>query len=77
MQHPGKAGVESLHVGAVAVSITAPEVEGVTLEPGDIISTGTPAGVGNTTGTYLKPGNEMIAAIDSIGELHSSVISEK
>ena len=49
----------------------------VTLEPGDIISTGTPAGVGNTTGTYLKPGDEMIAAIGSIGELHSPVLSEK
>ena len=28
----------------------------VTLEPGDIISTGTPSGVGNTTGTYLHAG---------------------
>src|SRR5262249_54337925 len=29
----------------------------VTLEPGDIISTGTPSGVGSATGTYLKPGD--------------------
>jgi len=49
----------------------------VTLEPGDIISTGTPAGVGNTTGTYLKPGDQMSAAISSIGELHSPVLSEE
>ena len=28
----------------------------VTLEPGDLISTGTPSGVGSATGTYLKPG---------------------
>jgi 2-keto-4-pentenoate hydratase/2-oxohepta-3-ene-1,7-dioic acid hydratase in catechol pathway len=28
----------------------------VTREPGDIISTGTPAGVGWTTGTFLKLG---------------------
>jgi 2,4-didehydro-3-deoxy-L-rhamnonate hydrolase len=31
----------------------------VTLEPGDIISTGTPAGVGNTTGQYLQPGDQV------------------
>ena len=29
----------------------------VTLEPGDLISTGTPSGVGSATGTYLKPGD--------------------
>ncbi len=41
----------------------------VTLEPGDIISTGTPAGVGSTTNTFLKPGDELSATIASIGEL--------
>ena len=35
----------------------------VTLEPGDIISTGTPSGVGSATGTYLKPG-DVVAADD-------------
>lgn len=48
----------------------------VTLEPGDIISTGTPAGVGNTSGTYLKSGDAMIASISSIGELISRVEDE-
>ena len=48
----------------------------VTLEPGDIISTGTPAGVGNTTGTYLKPGDKLEASIDSIGTLVSPVAAE-
>ncbi len=46
----------------------------VTLEPGDIISTGTPAGVGNTTGTYVKPGDWLEAAIDGIGVLRSPVV---
>lgn len=45
----------------------------VTLEPGDIISTGTPAGVGNTTGTYLKSGDQVEASISSIGTLNSPV----
>jgi len=46
----------------------------VTLEPGDIISTGTPAGVGNTTGTYLRAGNRIEATILSIGTLRTPVI---
>ena len=49
----------------------------VTLEPGDIISTGTPAGVGNTTGTFLKPGDVMRGTIQGIGTLVTPVGSEK
>ena len=48
----------------------------VTLEPGDLISTGTPAGVGNTTGTYLKPGDLMHGSIASIGTLTTPVAAE-
>ena len=47
----------------------------VTLEPGDIISTGTPSGVGNTTGTYLQPGDRMEAAIAGIGVLHNHMVA--
>lgn len=45
----------------------------LTLEPGDIIATGTPAGVGNTTGTYLKAGDTVDATIGSIGTLTNPV----
>ena len=48
----------------------------VTLEPGDIISTGTPDGVGNTTGTYLQPGDQIEASIGSIGILRTPVEAE-
>lgn len=48
----------------------------VTLEPGDLIATGTPAGVGNTTGTYLKVGDVMHASIEKIGVLVSTVEAE-
>ena len=48
----------------------------VTLEPGDIISTGTPAGVGNTTGTYLHAGDKVEASIEKIGTLYSTVEEE-
>lgn len=46
----------------------------VTLEPGDIISTGTPSGVGNSSGTYLKPGDTLEATIEEIGTLVSPVL---
>jgi 2-keto-4-pentenoate hydratase/2-oxohepta-3-ene-1,7-dioic acid hydratase in catechol pathway len=48
----------------------------VTLEPGDIISTGTLAGVGSATGTFLKPGDKLEASIGQIGTLVSSVEAE-
>ncbi|MGI8981067.1 MAG: fumarylacetoacetate hydrolase family protein [Pirellulaceae bacterium] len=48
-----------------------------TLEPGDIISTGTPAGVGNATGTYLAAGDKVEAWIENIGTLFSPVVAEK
>lgn len=39
----------------------------VTLEPGDVICTGTPAGVGHASGTYLKRGDFIEGLISSIG----------
>jgi 2,4-didehydro-3-deoxy-L-rhamnonate hydrolase len=49
----------------------------VTLEPGDLISTGTPSGVGSTTGIYLKPGDVVVASIEGIGELVNPVEAEE
>lgn len=48
----------------------------VTLEPGDLISTGTLSGVGNTTGTYLKPGDVMHGSIGGIGTLVTTMVGE-
>ena len=48
----------------------------MTLEPGDIISTGTPAGVGKTTNTFLKAGDVLHAHISSIGTLETPVEEE-
>ncbi|MBT5032126.1 MAG: fumarylacetoacetate hydrolase family protein [Proteobacteria bacterium] len=41
----------------------------VTLYPGDIIATGTPAGVGHGKGVYLKPGDVIRIEIEELGEL--------
>jgi 2,4-didehydro-3-deoxy-L-rhamnonate hydrolase len=49
----------------------------VTLEPGDVIATGTPAGVGMGRGVYLKPGDLMHAVIPEIGTLANPVVAEK
>jgi 2-keto-4-pentenoate hydratase/2-oxohepta-3-ene-1,7-dioic acid hydratase in catechol pathway len=49
----------------------------VTLEPGDLISTGTIAGVGATTGTYLQPGDSVEIRISSIGSLRNTVAASK
>ena len=49
---------------------------GLTLEPGDVIATGTPSGVGfaMTPPQYLHDGDEMLASIDKIGELRNRVV---
>jgi 2,4-diketo-3-deoxy-L-fuconate hydrolase len=46
----------------------------VALSPGDLICTGTPAGVGFARGHYLESGDVMVAAIESVGCLESRVI---
>jgi len=45
----------------------------VTLEPGDIISTGTPAGVGSAKGKFLTAGDLLEAEIERIGVLRNPV----
>ncbi|MCH7988605.1 MAG: fumarylacetoacetate hydrolase family protein [Planctomycetes bacterium] len=45
----------------------------VTLEPGDIISTGTPSGVGSAKGIFLKKGDVLEAQIENIGVLRNPV----
>ena len=49
-----------------------------TLEPGDIVSTGTPAGVGvaRTPPRFLKPGDDVIVKIPLIGQLQNRVVAE-
>jgi len=49
-----------------------------TLEPGDVISTGTPSGVGAAMNppTFLKAGDTVRVAIAGIGELVNPVIAE-
>jgi 2-keto-4-pentenoate hydratase/2-oxohepta-3-ene-1,7-dioic acid hydratase in catechol pathway len=45
----------------------------VTLEPGDVIATGTPSGVGAARGLYLRGGDVVRVTIDGLGTLENTV----
>lgn len=46
----------------------------MTLEPGDLIATGTPAGVGAATGRFLQAGDVMVGTIEGVGTLETPVV---
>jgi 2-keto-4-pentenoate hydratase/2-oxohepta-3-ene-1,7-dioic acid hydratase in catechol pathway len=48
----------------------------VTLNPGDIIATGTPAGCGTSRGVFLKPGDQIRIVVSGLGELCNPVVAE-
>ncbi|HEX7382175.1 MAG TPA: fumarylacetoacetate hydrolase family protein [Nevskiaceae bacterium] len=51
--------------------------QGMTLEPGDIIATGTPGGIGarRSPQEWLWPGDVVDAHLEGVGSLHSPVIA--
>lgn len=46
-----------------------------TLEPGDVVSTGTPAGVGVVTGTFLQPGDVVEVRVEHVSPLVNQVVA--
>jgi 2-keto-4-pentenoate hydratase/2-oxohepta-3-ene-1,7-dioic acid hydratase in catechol pathway len=46
----------------------------VTLDPGDVISTGTPSGVGAGRGVFLHDDDVVVASIAGIGELRNRIV---
>ncbi len=52
--------------------------QAMTLEPGDVIATGTPSGTGamHKPPVFMKPGDEVRIRIEKIGELASPVVAE-
>lgn len=63
------------------LTYTCPEIVAfisrwVTLEPGDVIATGTPAGIGKVRGLKLHPGDVVRCAIEGIGVLENRVVRE-
>jgi 2-keto-4-pentenoate hydratase/2-oxohepta-3-ene-1,7-dioic acid hydratase in catechol pathway len=47
-----------------------------TLEPGDVIATGSPAGVGISDGRYLNVGDRVRIEVDELGALNNPVVAE-
>jgi 2-keto-4-pentenoate hydratase/2-oxohepta-3-ene-1,7-dioic acid hydratase in catechol pathway len=47
----------------------------LTLEPGDVIATGTPAGVGagRQPPRFLAPGDVVVAEVDGVGALQTTI----
>lgn len=73
-------GVEKQHDTTRALLLDIPSTivtlsEGMTLEPGDIIATGTPAGVGfaRTPPEFLHPGDVVECEIEKIGSIRNTV----
>ena len=50
-----------------------------TLEPGDVIATGTPEGVGfaRTPPRWLRPGEEVVVRVEGLGDLRNPVVAEQ
>ncbi len=59
-------GVAELVAGASRV---------MTLQPGDLILTGTPAGVGAPRGTFLVPGDTVSVSVEGVGTIANRVVS--
>jgi 2-keto-4-pentenoate hydratase/2-oxohepta-3-ene-1,7-dioic acid hydratase in catechol pathway len=49
----------------------------MTLEPGDLLATGTPAGVGIARGQFLKDGDVVRVAISGLGAIENRVVAER
>jgi 2-keto-4-pentenoate hydratase/2-oxohepta-3-ene-1,7-dioic acid hydratase in catechol pathway len=49
----------------------------MTLEPGDVLSTGTPSGVGMSTGNFLKDGDVVRVEVDGLGAIVNRMVAEK
>ncbi len=47
----------------------------MTLEPGDVLATGTPSGVGDARGLYLRPGDVVEGTITGLGTLRNPVVA--
>ncbi len=50
--------------------------QAMTLEPGDLLATGTPSGVGIVTQTWLKPGDKCRVEISGLGAINNPIVAE-
>jgi acylpyruvate hydrolase len=72
-----QARTSDLLLGPAEIAAYASQV--ITLRPGDLIATGTPAGVGDARKppVYLRPGNVLRTWIEGLGECVNRCVAEK
>ena len=53
--------------------------QAITLEPGDVIATGTPGGVGTSRKpqVFLKAGDVVVVEVEGVGALENPVVAER
>ena len=69
-----EANTSDMVVGIAALIAAASDL--VTLEPGDVIATGTPDGVGLPRGEFLRPGDLVEMELADFGRLSNPVVAE-
>ena len=69
-----EANTSDMVVGVAALIAAASDL--VTLEPGDVIATGTPDGVGLPRGEFLRPGDVVEMEVADFGRLTNPVVVE-
>ncbi|CAN5653440.1 hypothetical protein BH23PSE1_BH23PSE1_08060 [soil metagenome] len=71
LRQDGSTGAMIFDIPALIASLS----QGLTLEPGDVIATGTPAGVGYAMDPpcFLEDGDLVVCEIDAIGRLENPV----
>lgn len=47
----------------------------MTLQPGDLLATGTPSGVGKAAGRFLTAGDVLVASVEGVGALRNPVVA--
>ena len=65
------AKTDDMVIGVAALVAGASRI--MTLQPGDLILSGTPAGVGAPRGTFLQPGDSVTVSIEGVGTIRNVV----
>jgi 2-keto-4-pentenoate hydratase/2-oxohepta-3-ene-1,7-dioic acid hydratase in catechol pathway len=49
----------------------------MTLEPGDVVTMGTPGGCGLRNGNFMKPGDVVRVEVDGIGHIENRIVAQE
>jgi len=72
LRQEGRIGDQVMQAAAIVSMLS----QVCTLEPGDLIATGTPGGTGGVFGRWLRPGDDVRISVSGVGEINNHVIAE-